>query len=203
MQKNKTVEGFIEAHQNWHSQLTALRQLLVDKGFQETIKWGAPTYCIDGKNLIGLGAFKEYVGLWFYQGALLEDKTKSLVNAQEGKTKALRQWRFNSEDILPLDQTNAYVSETIANHKAGKAIKADTSKPLIIPQELQSALDDSAELTAQFEQFGKSKQREFAEHILSAKREATKLSRLEKIIPMIQQGIGLNDKYRQLHQLQS
>lgn len=196
MQKNKTVEGFIEAHQNWHSQLTALRQLLREQGLEETIKWGAPTYCLDGKNLVGLGAFKEYVGLWFYQGALLEDKAKCLVNAQEGKTKAMRQWRFNSQDTLPLEQLNAYISETIANHKAGKAIKVDTTKPLIIPQELQSALEDSAELNERFKRFGKSKQREFAEHIGTAKRETTKLNRLEKIIPMIQQGIGLNDKYR-------
>ncbi len=63
---------------------------------KETIKWGAPVYTLDYKNIVGLGAFKSYVGLWFFQGALLNDEKKKLINAQEDKTKALRQWRFNS-----------------------------------------------------------------------------------------------------------
>ena len=76
-------------------------------GLEETVKWGGPVYVADGKNIVGLGAFKSYFALWFFQGALLADQEKVLVNAQEGRTKALRQWRFeNKREIKTrLDQT--------------------------------------------------------------------------------------------------
>jgi len=72
----------------------------------ETIKWSAPVYTFEGKNLVGLGAFKSYVGLWFFQGSLLNDKKKKLINAQEGKIKALRQWRFNSVKEIEAESNN-------------------------------------------------------------------------------------------------
>jgi uncharacterized protein YdeI (YjbR/CyaY-like superfamily) len=62
----------------------------------ETVKWGVPVYTIEGKNIVGIAGFKAYVGLWFFQGAMLKDKKKKLINAQDGKTKALRQCRLNS-----------------------------------------------------------------------------------------------------------
>ena len=196
MQRHKTVESFIDANPDWRALLNTLREALLNANFEETVKWGVPTYCLDNKNLIGIGVFKEHLGLWFHQGSFLKDKHKVLINAQEGKTKGLRQWRFGPGDEVPESILLQFIEETIANHKAGKEIKADTSKPVAIPPELQAVLDKDTDLTAKFAGFGKGKQREFAEHISSAKREATKQSRLEKIIPMIKGGIGLNDKYR-------
>ena len=196
MQSNKTVDQFLAKHERWYNALIKLREILLGTELEETIKWGAPVYALKGKNVVGMGAFKNYVGLWFFQGAFLNDTKNRLVNAQDGKTKALRQMRFNSEDEIDTALVKEYVDEAIQNQKAGKEIKPDTKKELIIPSELQNALDGDSELLLAFEQFTPGKKREFADHVSDARQEATRLKRTEKIIPMIKGGIGLNDKYR-------
>lgn len=196
MQSNKSVEGFIEKQTAWKEPLLKFREILLATELEETVKWGQPVYALDGKNVLGIGAFKAYVGIWFYQGTFLQDPKGVLINAQEGKTKAMRQLRFSSIESVDYELVKAYVNEAIANQKAGKEIKADTKKALVIPKELQDALDKNNKLEAHFQQFTKGKQREFTDYISEAKREETRLNRIEKIIPMIMGGVGLNDKYR-------
>ena len=143
-----------------------------------------------------MGAFKSYVGLWFFQGALLADKESVLVSAQEGKTKALRQWRFTSKREIDARRIKAYVKEAIDLQKQGLEIKADRSKTVEVPKQLKQALKRNKNAHSCFGQLAKGKQREYADYIADAKREETKMKRLEKILPMIEAGKGLNDKYR-------
>ncbi|WP_304037707.1 YdeI/OmpD-associated family protein [Mesonia mobilis] len=192
----KSFEEYAEKHQKWKEQLQQLRELLLSTELEETIKWGAPTYVLNNKNVVGLGSFKNHCALWFFNGALLQQNTKLLVNAQEEKTKALRQIRFKENDQLQLSVLKKYVEEAIQLQKDGKEIKPRKSKPIEIPTELEKAFKNDASLKSAFEKFTKGKQREFTEHIANAKREATRISRLQKCIPMIKAGIGLNDKYR-------
>ena len=192
----KSFEEYAEKHQKWKEQLQQLRELLLSTELEETIKWGAPTYVLNNKNVVGLGSFKNHCALWFFNGALLQQNTKLLVNAQEEKTKALRQIRFKENDQLQLSVLKKYIEEAIELQKADKEIKPRKSKPIEIPTELEKAFKNDASLKSAFEKFTKGKQREFTEHIANAKREATKISRLQKCIPMIKAGIGLNDKYR-------
>ena len=163
----------------------------------ETIKWGIPVFCVNGKNVAGYAAFNNWISIWFYQGVFLNDKKKKLINAQEGVTKALRQWRFdNLEDLQKEEKLIvAYLEEAIQNSKEGKEVKI-VRKKLIIPTELKKALEASKNLQKKFDAFSLSNRRDFAEYIEKAKRETTKQTRLEKIIPMIKSGIGLNDKYK-------
>ena len=194
----KTVEEYLEKSGDWQEALNFLRNLVQESGLEETVKWGAPVYCLKNKNIVGLGAFKAYVGLWFYQGALLQDKDGKLINAQEGVTKAMRQWRFQSlEEIkADVDLIRAYVQEAILNQQQGKEIKPDRKKPLVIPEELKALLEGDVETRQAFEGLSHGKKREYAEYISEAKRAATKEKRLEKITPMIREGVGLNDKYK-------
>ena len=159
------------------------------------MKWGIPTYCLKNKNVAGIGAFKSYAGLWFFNGSFLKDEEKKLINAQEGKTKGMRQWRF--EVLKEIDEAlvKSYIEEAIQNQKDGKEIKPE-KKPLIIPDELNEALASDSQLSEAFEALSLSCKREYAEHIAEAKREETKLKRLDKIIPMIMDKVGLNDKYK-------
>lgn len=198
MTKEKTVDSYIVKHAEWHTELEYLRKLVSQHNLKETVKWNFPVYTSEGKNIVGLGAFKSYVGLWFFQGGLLQDSSSKLINAQEGKTQAMRQWRFDSlEQIIEnTDLIHTYLEEAIANQKAGKEIKAKTKKSLIIPQELQVELDDNEDLKEAFESLNLTKKRDFAEYIEVAKRVETKTNRLAKIKPMILAGIGLNDKYK-------
>lgn len=199
MELAKTLEGFFEKHENYKAEIALLREILLSTTLEESLKWGAPGYTLNGKNVIGIGAFKSYVGLWFHQGVFLMDEAKQLENAQEGKTRGMRQWRFHSleEIIEKRDLIKSYVIEAIENQKAGKVIvnKKKTS-PVVIHETLRDAFDKNKAFATAFESLSMGKRREYANYINEAKREATRLSRLEKIIPMIQSGIGLNDKYR-------
>lgn len=198
MHKNKTVEEFLSKATNWNEELHYLRDLMLSLNMNETVKWGFPVYTDDnGKNIVGIAGFKQYVGIWFYQGVFLEDKKQKLMNAQEGKTKALRQWKFDSlEEIKREEKTIlAYANEALLNSMAGKEIKPQAKK-IELPELLESALEKDADLKSKFESLTKGKQKEFMEYITQAKREETKIKRLEKIKPMIMEGVGLNDKYR-------
>lgn len=196
MKRYKTVDEYIEGAQHWQDELRQLRKILNTTDLEETVKWGAPCYTFDGKNVVGIGAFKSYFGLWFHQGALLSDPNKVLINAQEGKTKALRQWRIESKKEISPRLIKAYVKEAIALQKQGVEIKPARNEAVEIPAQLLAALSKNKKANAGFKSFTKGKQREFAEYIADAKREETKAKRIEKIIPMIVEGKGLNDKYR-------
>lgn len=194
---NDKVTTYIQEKMKWTQELTLLRSVLLELPLEESIKWGAPVYAHKGKNIVGLSAFKNHFGLWFFQGVFLADEAKVLENAQEGKTQAMRQWRFYIiEDIQP-DLVKQYALEAIKNSEEGKELKPKrNTKPIQIPKELQIELDKNERLKEAFNAFSLSKQREYTTYISEAKREVTKLKRLEKIIPMILNGTGLHDKYK-------
>jgi uncharacterized protein YdeI (YjbR/CyaY-like superfamily) len=197
MKKVYSVEEYIENNSHFAEALTLLRDIINTTALEETIKWNAPVYALNGKNIIGLGAFKNHFGIWFFNGVFLKDEQQLLVNAQENKTKALRQMRFESIDAIDKNSVLTYVKEAIENQKLGKEIKPDRSKKeTIIPEELNIELEKDTALKTAFNSLTPSKQREYCDHISSAKREATKLSRLEKIKPMIIENKGLHDKYK-------
>ena len=193
----KTVDDYINNKPEQAGQLKALRQIMLNTELEECIKWGAPVYMIKEKNVIGLGAFKSYTGIWFFNGVFLTDDHNQLVNAQKNKTKALRQWRFQSLDEIQsnLELIKEYVEEAIQNQKEGKELKP-TKQRLVLPDILKNELKKDQSLHDSFEQLSPGKQKEYANHISEAKRESTRQRRLEKIIPMIKAGKGLYDKYK-------
>ncbi|MFY7669899.1 YdeI/OmpD-associated family protein [Tenacibaculum sp. MEBiC06402] len=194
---NDKVKAYIEKQEKWTQELETLRSFLLELDLVEDIKWGMPAYIHKGKNILGISAFKNYFGLWFHQGVFLKDEKNLLMNAQEGKTKAMRQWRFSSINDLDKETLQAYVLEAMKNAELGKEIKPQRNKkPLVIPSQLSQVFENNDELKEKFHSLSLTKKREFSEYIIEAKREATKEKRLEKIIPMIKSGIGLNDRYR-------
>lgn len=179
----------------WEEEIDFLKSILTKTPLVETTKWGIPVYTYDKKNVLGLAGFKNYFGIWFYNGVFLKDKDQRLVNAQENVTKAMRQMRFTSKDEIDEKIVLEYVQEAIENEKKGLVHKPE-KKETVLPEVLRNCLEEKTELKKAFEQLTPYKQREYAEHISSAKRAATQESRLQKIIPMILEGKGLNDKYR-------
>ena len=157
MKRFTSVDEYILNVTTGKDLLIVLREIIKSTELEETIKWGAPCYTFNGKNVVGLAAFKSYVGMWFYQGGLLKDSRKVLLNAQENKTKALRQWRFEFEEDLNEPLILEYVKEAIENQKQNKSIKPNRSKPIVISAELSEALDADIELRTAFEAFSKGK----------------------------------------------
>lgn len=178
----------------WEEELELLKSIVNKTGLVETIKWGAPVYTHNGKNVLGVIGLKNYFALWFYKGVFLKDKAGVLVSADDN-TKSLRQWRFSSKKDVDEKLLLLYIKEAIEVEEAGLAVKPE-KKETIIPELLQQELDNNAEIAAAFEKLSSYKQREYCEYISGAKQEKTKLSRLEKIKPMVLEGKGLNDKYK-------
>ncbi|MFK8045799.1 MAG: YdeI/OmpD-associated family protein [Crocinitomicaceae bacterium] len=198
MEKINSVHEYIEAKPICADCILLLREILLSTPVEECMKWSAPAYTHNGENIIGLAAYNSYVGIWFHQGVFLADSANVLYNANKSKTKGLRQWRFSSFQEIESNATliNEYINEAITNQKAGKKIKISKKKPLIIPDELKMYLDNDSELNSAFSALLHGKKVEYANYISEAKQDKTKRSRLEKIIPMICNGEGLNDKYK-------
>ncbi|WP_374959517.1 YdeI family protein [Gilvibacter sp.] len=191
------IDAYIEKHSNWKEALSELRAVLKQTEAVETVKWGIPTYTVNGKNVMGIGAFKNHFGLWFFNGSFLSDPKGVLRNAQEGKTRGMRQLNWNSLEEVDLDMVRTYALEAIENQKQGKEIKPQrTTKKLVVPEELKAGFEEDKHLKAAFDKLTPGRQREYADHIGSAKQEKTRLSRLEKCRPMIMSGKGLHDKYK-------
>jgi uncharacterized protein YdeI (YjbR/CyaY-like superfamily) len=182
---------------HWEDELEILKSIIAKTTLVETTKWGGCVYVHNNKNVVGVGGFKNFFTLWFFNGVFLKDEKKHLVNANEGVTKSLRQWRFTSKDEINETEILAYIQEAIENEIQGKIIKPEKTKGAVsIPDILQNVLNTNTDLKEAFQKFSPYKQKEFVEYIETAKRDETKLSRIEKIKPMILNQIGLNDKYR-------
>ena len=145
-----TVEQYIIEHSNFSEEILFLRKIILSTNLEETIKWGMPTYTLNGKNVVGIGAFKAHFGIWFFKGALLKDKSKVLVNAQEGKTSAMRQWRFERNTEIDQNLVEFYIKEAIEIEKKGLKV-AVKKKPLLIPEELTTVFNDNEKLAELFE----------------------------------------------------
>ena len=180
---------------SWSVELEFLKSIIAKTELVETTKWGGPVYVLNGKNVLGIGGFKNYFTIWFFNGVFLKDEKQVLVNAQEGVTKSLRQWRFSSKNEVDEKAVLHYINEAIENEKQGKNLKPEKGKN-IVSELLQKELDADMNLAEAFLKFSPYKQKEFLEYIETAKREETKHSRIEKIKPMILENIGLNDKYK-------
>ncbi len=198
MTNQQKVDAFIVKNEAWVEELEFIRQLLLETELEETLKWGMPTYCINKKNVLGIGAFKKHISFWFFQGVFLKDKAGKLTNAQEGKTKAMRHWKFFDFVEIKKDRKllKTYVLEAIKNAKEGKIVKVERKAVVRMPKELKEFLGQNEKIKASFAKISAAQKREYKSFISEAKQATTKLRRLEKIKPLIMKGKGLNDQYR-------
>ena len=197
MRTDKTNVVDILADEPWSEELLLLREIILsNKELKEEIKWGAPLYTVNGRHVLAIGGFKNYFTIWFHHGVFLSDPNKVLVNAGEGRTRGLRQWRFASKEDIKPALVKKYINEAIQNSKDGKEIKPEKKEAIPVPAELQSAFRGDKSLKPAFQSLTPGKQREYLEYIAEAKTEATRIKRVEKIGPMIMAGKGLNDKYK-------
>lgn len=195
MEASAKLETFYSGERPFKDELLLLRDLARKTVATETLKWGRPVYTVDGKNVFGIMGFKNHFGLWFFNGVFMKDPEGVLVAAQEG-TKAMRHWKFRSRDEINPVSVLAYMEEAIANQKKGLEHRPELSKKNKIPQPLSEALRQDIVLRQAFNALAPYKQREFCEFIGSARQEKTRQSRLLKCLPLIREGVSLNEKYR-------
>ena len=180
--------------ERWKAEIAAMRRVLAGFAMQEECKWGKPTYTVDGKNIVIMQGFKEYFGLAFFQGALLTDPKKVLV--QLGQVHAGRVMKFTSaKDITAKAATiKAYVREAIAVEKAGLRMKPKTTSDFPVPEELSERFRREPRFKRAFEALTPGRQRSYLYHFAAAKQSATRTSRIDKATPAIFEGRGFLER---------
>lgn len=196
MKDKEKIDAYYNKEQPFKEGIGILRKLALKTPLTETFKWGSPVYTIDNKNVLGILAFKNHFGIWFFQGVFLTDPKRVLVNAQEGKTRAMRHWKFSAIDEVEEETVLCYFQEAISNQQKGKVYLPKKESNTSLPPLLSETLEKNAELKQNYNQLPPYKQREYHEYISDAKQEKTKQKRLEKCIPLILRGKGLHDKFR-------
>jgi len=199
MDKSEKIANYYTKERPFKNEIAQLRAIVKTTQLIEDYKWSFPVYTLNNKNVIGICAFKKHFGIWFFNGSFLTDPKKVLENAQEGKTQAMRHWKFHNAEAIDKKSILIYIEEAIANQKKGLTLtrtKAKRKTEYQMPTILKTVLDQNSELQLAFNKLTPYKQREYFEYLETAKQEKTKISRLSKIEPMILNGIGLNDKYR-------
>lgn len=192
---NEKVDAYLGKVKKWRTELEMLRKICLDCGLEEEVKWGKPCYTFGKGNVVIIIGFKAYCALMFFKGALLNDPEGLLVRAGE-HTQAARQLRFgSSEEIRELESSiKAYVQEAVAVEKAGLQVELKKPADFAVPEELQSALDADPNLQEAFSALTPGRQRAYLMYFGSAKQAKTRTSRVEKHIPRIMAGKGMDDR---------
>ncbi len=191
--KNPEVDAYISRARQWQKETEKLRMIILDCGLTEELKWGKPCYQFQKTNILVIQGFKEYFALLFLKGVLLHDPNGILVKTGEN-TRVGRQIRFaNVREIVKLEPiVKAYIYEAIEVEKAGLKVGAKkVTEP--IPEEFQKKLNKTPALKAAFKALTPGRQRGYIFYFSAPKQSKTRVSRIEKSMPQILHGKGLND----------
>lgn len=188
------VELYIEKAKQWKDEMTLLRSILLETALTETIKWGKPCYTYNDKNIVIIQDFKHHCDLGFFTGALLKDTEKLLEKAGE-HTQSARQLRFaNLADIKKKKSIiKSYVKEAIENEKQGVKLVVEEKAGIDEVAELENIFKKNKAFSKAFQALTPGRQRAYLMFFAGAKQSETRISRIEKYIPRIMDGFGIND----------
>ncbi len=191
---NPEVDAFLKRQDKWRAEFEKLRKILLDSGLTEALKWGQPCYALDGKNVALIHGFKEYCAILFHKGSLLPDP-KGVLIQQTKNVQAGRQIRFTSvKDVIKLEKTvKAYVRAAIEIERAGLKVQFKKTDEFELPDEFERKLAANARLKAAFAALTPGRQRAYIFHFSQPKLAQTRAARVEKHVPRILKGLGLDD----------
>lgn len=191
---NPKVNFFFENAGQWQEEFEKLRTIALSTELVEDLKWGCPCYTYEGKNIFLIHGFKEYCALLFFKGALMRDPENILIQ-QSKNVQAARQIRFTQvEQINDLEKIlQAYMFEAFEIEESGAKVEMKKTKEFEMAEEFQEKLDQNPALQKAFKALTPGRQRAYLLHFSSAKQSKTREARIEKCIPQIMEGIGLND----------
>ncbi|QHT58570.1 hypothetical protein GXP70_00300 [Paenibacillus lycopersici] len=192
---NPQVDAFVRTAAKWKEEYEKLRAIALDCELAETFKWMHPCYTFQEKNIVLIHGFKDYCALLFHKGALLKDAHGILIQQTENVQSA-RQIRFaNVQEIVDLELTlRAYIYEAIEVEKAGVEVSFKKPAEFAVAEEFRQKLDELPALKAAFEALTPGRQRAYLLHFSQPKQSKTRASRVEKYMPHILAGKGLNDE---------
>ena len=192
---NPKVDFFFDKPSQWQAEFRKLREIALGSGLKEELKWGQACYTLDGKNVVLIHGFKEYCAYLFFKGALLKDPNHILIQQTENVQSA-RQTRFTSlNEIMKLEPAlKAYVKEAAELEKAGLKVTLKKTSDYTVPEEFQRELDTNPAFKNAFEALTPGRQRAYIYYFSQPKQSKTREARVEKCVPLIMDGLGLNDQ---------
>ncbi|HWY38461.1 MAG TPA: YdeI/OmpD-associated family protein [Bacteroidia bacterium] len=191
---NPKVDWYFSKNKKWQVEIETLRTIVLDCGFTEELKWGCPCYTFQKSNIVLIHVFKEYCALLFFKGVLLKDPNGILIQ-QTANVQVARQVRFTSvQEIIKKKRIiKAYIKEAIEVEKAGLKVPLKKTKEFTMPEEFQNKLDEMPGLKTAFKALTPGRQRGYLLYFSQAKQSKTREARIEKCIPQIFNGKGLDD----------
>ncbi|OME94720.1 MULTISPECIES: YdeI/OmpD-associated family protein [Paenibacillus] len=193
-ERNSKIDPYFNKLKKWKEEFNLLREIVLDCGLTEDFKWMHPCYTLDDKNIVLIHGFKDYCALLFHKGALLKDLHGILIQ-QTANVQAARQIRFTN--VQEIDEMQlilkTYIVEAIEVEKAGLQVSFKKNTEYIMPEELESKFVEIQGLKTAFEALTPGRQRAYILHFSAPKQSKTRESRVEKYIPHILNGKGLND----------
>lgn len=191
--QNPKVDAFLSRAKAWRGEMQKLRSILLDCGLEEDLKWGKPCFLFEGKNVAILQPFKAHCSLMFFKGALLQD-THGLLRSQGENTQSALRLEFTSEAQITKAVVKSYVKQAIAVEKAGLRVGFEAKHELELPKELTEILQKDRKLAKAFDSLTPGRRRGYVLHFTGAKQSKTRIGRIEKCIPKILAGVGINDR---------
>jgi uncharacterized protein YdeI (YjbR/CyaY-like superfamily) len=191
---NPKVDFFFNKAKQWQEEYEKLRMIALNCGLTEELKWGCPCYTLNKQNIVLIHGFKEYCAYLFFKGALLTDSHGILIQ-QTRDVQSARQIRFtNVVEIAELEPVlKAYIYEAIEVEKAGLKVELKKTSEFNMPEEFQSKLNQIPALKTGFEALTPGRQRGYLLYFSAPKQSKTREARVEKYIPQILAGKGLDD----------
>jgi uncharacterized protein YdeI (YjbR/CyaY-like superfamily) len=191
---NPKVDFFFAKAEKWQEEFEKLRTIILDCPLTEELKWGVPCYTFENKNIVLIHGFKEYCAILFVKGALLKDAEGVLIQQTE-RVQAARQIRFtNVREIVEMEPVlKAYIAEAIEVEKAGLKVNHKETTEFAMPEEFRSKCEEIPALKTAFEALTPGRQRAYLLYFSQPKQSKTRESRVEKCMPQILNGKGLND----------
>jgi len=191
---NPKVDFFFDKATQWKAAQRLLRDIVLDCQLKEELKWGVPCYTYQDKNILLIHSFKEYTAVLFFKGALMKDPEGILIQQTEN-VQAARQVRFTSvTDIEAVkDVLKQYIFEAVEVEESGRKVALKKTEDYTVPEEFQRQLDMNTELKNAFAALTPGRQRAYLFYFGQAKQSKTRVSRVEKCIPLIMDGKGLDD----------
>jgi len=191
---NPKVDFYFDEAKKWQKEMEQLRSIALDCQLTEELKWGTPCYTLGKSNIVLIHAFKDYCAFLFFKGALLKDADHILIQ-QSKNVQAARQIRFKTvNEIIEIKATlKAYIYEAIEIEKAGLQVKLKKTEDFEVAEEFQTKLSSISELKTAFEALTPGRQKAYLLHFSQPKQAKTRESRIEKAMPQILNGKGLND----------
>jgi uncharacterized protein YdeI (YjbR/CyaY-like superfamily) len=191
---NPLVSKVLKKEKHWSAEFAVLRQLCLSSGLDEELKWGKACYALAGNNIVLIHGFKHYCALLFMKGALLKDP-KGILIQQTKNVQAARQIRFASMADINLQKASitAYIKQAIAVEKSGAKVAMKGVAQFDVPAEFQKRLDEDPKLAKAFHALTAGRQKGYLLHFSGAKQSATRTARVEKHVPRILKGLGIDD----------